>query len=196
MTSLVLLAPAGLIRAETFGVVTRFVFTAGLVPERLLAAITKRRLQVPIAASARRNGNPSDTAVKDSISALLTEAADPKPAEGEEATPLEKRVLRYVHWMLNNHPGFVPAFMSCIRDAPLVGQHDAWRKLALREKGSTVVILAKSDEIIDPEDYAADALPLIGGRERVVWTLVPGGHDFPMTHPRETLREIYKACGM
>ncbi|KAK5663651.1 hypothetical protein OQA88_4082 [Cercophora sp. LCS_1] len=194
VSSLVLLAPAGLIRPESFGVATRFVFTAGLVPERLLAAITKRRLQVPIAASARRNGS-ADT-IKDPVSASLTEAADPKPEEGEEATPLEKRVLRYVHWMLNNHPGFVPAFMSCIRDAPLVGQENAWRKLALREKGSTFVILAKSDEIIDPEEYAADAFPLIGGPEQVRWTLVPGGHDFPMTHPEETLKEIYGAWGM
>lgn len=191
VSSLVLLAPAGLIRPETFGITTRFVFTAGLVPERLLAAITKRRLQQPIAASSSRRLN--HTPVDDAVSATLKEAADPGPSADTNA--LEARVLRYVHWMLQHHEGFIPAFMSSISHAPLIGQHDAWRKLALREKGSTVIILAKGDEIIDPDDYAADALELVGGRENVQWCIVPGGHDFPMTHDREAMEEIYKAWG-
>jgi len=77
-----------------------------------------------------------------------------------------------------------------------VGQEDVWRKIALRKPGTTVIILAKSDEIIDPDAYAADALPLVGGREHVYWSIVPGGHDFPMTHPRETLNEIYKSWAL
>ncbi|KAK3341173.1 Alpha/Beta hydrolase protein [Lasiosphaeria hispida] len=194
VSSLVLLAPAGLIRAENFGVVTRFVFTTGLVPERLLAAITKRRLQRPIAASSKRANHATTTITTDPISASLAEAADPGP--DNSTTPLERQVLRYVHWMLDHHPGFVPAFMACIRDAPLVGQEEAWRKLALREPGTTAVILGRADEIIDPEDYATDALPLVGGREHLHWILVPGGHDFPMTHAPETLGAIYTAWGM
>lgn len=199
VSSLVLLAPAGLIRPETFGVVTRFVFTAGLVPERLLAAITKRRLQQPIAASSRR---PVAAApVADAISASLKEAVDlpitsptTEPEDSNEL-PLEQRVLKYVHWMLHHHPGFIPAFMSSIAHAPLIGQHEAWKKLAGREKGSTVVILARGDEIIDPEDYERDALPLIGGREKVEWELVDGGHDFPMTHAGQVmgvLRRVWR----
>ncbi|KAK0731229.1 putative alpha/beta hydrolase family protein [Lasiosphaeris hirsuta] len=195
VSSLVLLAPAGLIRAENFGSLTRFVFTTGLVPERLLAAITKRRLQRPIAASSKRANQDTHkthaTTTTDPVSASLAEAADPG-SDGCIA-PLERQVLRYVHWMLENHPGFVPAFMACIRDAPLVGQEEAWRQLALREPGTTAVILGRADEIIDPEDYAADALPLVGGREHLHWIVVPGGHDFPMTHAPETLEAIYTA---
>ncbi|KAK3394445.1 Alpha/Beta hydrolase protein [Podospora didyma] len=200
VSSLILLAPAGLIRAETFGVITNFVFTTNLFPSRFLAAITKRRLRKPIAANNRGNRNklPSpappivNTKTKDAIAASLAEAID--PAGNEPVTPLERRVLGYVQWMVTNHLGFVPAFISCIRDAPLVGQQAAWRRLGTsRKAGSTAIILGQSDEIIDPEDYEADALPLVGGEEHVHWVAIPGGHDFPMTHARETLEEIYKA---
>jgi len=202
VSSLILLAPAGLIRPENFGIVTRFVFTAGLIPERLLAAITKHKLQKPIAASSKRNSNgkvPHPDRTTDPISFSLTEAADPPASSPEKITPLEVRVIRYVQWMLNHHDGFIPAFMSCIRDAPLVGQQGAWRRLALRGhqgkgRGRTLVILAKDDEIIDPDHYKSDAIPLVG--DSVEWATVPGGHDFPMTYERETLVEIYKVWGV
>ncbi|GAB1310085.1 Alpha/Beta hydrolase protein [Madurella fahalii] len=222
VSSLVLLAPAGLIRPESFGIVMRAVFTSGLVPPRLLSWITKKRLQKPIRATSRRgaNGNSSgadpaatntyaDTKPKpDPVSASLTEVVDSDSLLsgdgndewdgdfGESRRALEERVLRHVHWQLSNHDGFVAAFMSSIRDAPLIGQEEAWRKLARREPGTTAVILARDDEIIDPDEYAADALPLVGGPDRVRWSLVPGGHDFPMTYARETLREMYAAWGM
>ncbi|KAK0657502.1 putative alpha/beta hydrolase family protein [Cercophora newfieldiana] len=196
VSSLVLLAPAGLIRPETFGLATRFVFTAGLVPERLLAAITKRRLQQPIAASSSRRPIPTPVPViDDAVAASLKEVPTPTnpEAEAEDSPPLEQRVLKYVHWMLHHHPGFIPAFMSSISHAPLIGQHDAWKRLADRPKGSTVVILARGDEIIDPEDYERDALPLLGGKERVEWVYVNGGHDFPMTHAEEVMGELRRA---
>jgi pimeloyl-ACP methyl ester carboxylesterase len=215
VSSLVLLAPAGLIRPESFGVLTRAVFTSGLVPPRLLKWITKKRLRKPIRANSTR-GAAAAAAVShngtkpkpDPVSASLTEAADTDPLlsspaaandwddeYGEPRTALEQRVMRYVHWQLSHHEGFVTAFMSSIRDAPLVGQEEAWRKLARRERGTTAVILGHGDEIIDPDEYAVDALPLVGGRERVHWSMVPGGHDFPMTYARETLREMYAAWG-
>lgn len=216
VSSLVLLAPAGLIRPESFGVVMRAVFTSGLVPPHLLSWITKKRLRKPIRATSKRgvsgNSRGADPGAKpkpDPVSASLTEAANADSLLssaggddgsdddfGEPRRALEQRVLRHVHWQLSNHDGFVAAFMSSIRDAPLIGQEEAWRKLARREPGTTAVILARDDEIIDPDEYAADALPLVGGLDRVRWSLVPGGHDFPMTYARETLKEMYAAWGM
>lgn len=188
VSSLILLAPAGLIRPETFGILNRFIFTAGLVPERLLAFLTKKKLQKPIAANTKRAPSPAATPSHhhqtDPISASLAEVADPGDSP---LVPLNLQVIRYVRWMLNHHAGFVPAFMSCIRDAPLINQQSAWSKLALRRPKTTTVILARGDEIIDPEQFAADALPLVGGRENVNWIVVDGGHDFVMTHEEQTL---------
>ncbi|KAH8890843.1 alpha/beta-hydrolase [Thozetella sp. PMI_491] len=212
ISSLVLLAPAGLIRVENFGVVTRYIFTSGLVPSRILSAITARRLQKPIASDVKRKdanepqtspGNsdepesPIATAAThllgktDPVTAALSEAADMHA--GAQLVPLEKRVLNYVQWMVKHHEGFIPAFCGSVADAPLIGQEEAWSKLSERAPGTTAVILGGRDEIVDPTDYEKDALPLAGGRENVAWSVIPGaGHDFPMTHAAETLRELYK----
>ncbi len=207
VSSLVLLAPAGLIRPEAFGTLTRAVFTSGIIPPRILTWITSRRLKKPIRSSGKRgNNNNKPTGIHDhhhpdptEIAPLLeaTTTTDPNTTtpSGEPRHALEQRVLRAVHWQLAHHPGFVAAFMSCIRHAPLIGQETAWRALSLRAPGTTAIILGRGDEIIDPEHYAADALPLAGGKGHVQWSLVPGGHDFPMSYAEETLGEIYRAWG-
>ncbi len=212
---LVLLAPAGLIRAERFGTAARFIFQSGLVPARLLAAITRRRLQQPIANSnsnaakkrAKKDGDlvaaaaaaleprtDGTAAATNPVEILAAEVDDPNDpansAHHHHHRPLNERVMAYVRWMITHHHGFVPAFMGCIRAAPLTDQHDAYASLAGRPPRSVCVVLARDDELIDPDDYAADALPLLGGPDHVVWTVVPGGHDFPMTHAADALREI------
>lgn len=230
--SLILLAPAGMIRKESFGAVTRFVFTAGLVPERVLAALTRWKLQKPIASSAAKrprqqqiiseskplltavNGAPgqdksvlqkSEKPVRHNgglqspgrhgagpVSMATAEVQPPASHADEPADRLERRVMRYVRWMLTNHAGFVPAFMSTIREAPLMDQQDSWRRVgANRRPGTTCVILGRDDEIIDPEAYEEDALPLLGGPAHVRWRVFPAAsHDFPMTHAAETLDEL------
>ncbi|KAI6785707.1 uncharacterized protein J7T54_006046 [Emericellopsis cladophorae] len=182
--SLVLLAPAGLIRAELFGAVTQFAFKSGFVPETLVAWLTSKRLQQPIA---RKKKVPQ---IKE-VEVAAAEAAD--PPEGVRATPLEHKVLHYVRWMVEHHRGFVPAFMSCIRYAPLTEQHEVWAKLGERKKGATVVLLAKGDEIIDEADYTKTGLPLIGGEDKVFWRVLPGGHDFVMTHADDCLKTLDEA---
>lgn len=112
------------------------------------------------------------------------------PASGEAVTPLEQRVMEYVRWMVTHHNGFVPAFMSSIRFAPLTDQHDAWAKLSKRAPGTTAILLARSDEIIDPDSYRRDALSLVGGEHHVRWRILPGSHDFVMTHAGDILSEI------
>ncbi|KAH8841838.1 hypothetical protein MCOR27_004954 [Pyricularia oryzae] len=236
--SLILLAPAGMIRKESFGAVTRFVFTAGLVPERVLAALTRWKLQKPIASAAAKRPRQQQQQQKEGeTKPLLTAANGAEGQEGshgravgsekaqresngtkhqhqhqhrasnpvsmatseiqppqaqESADRLERRVMRYVRWMLTNHAGFVPAFMSTIREAPLMGQDDAWSRVGTsRRAGTTCVILGQDDEIIDPEAYEEDALPLLGGRSQVRWRVFPAAsHDFPMTHAEETLEEL------
>ncbi|CAM1505635.1 Fc.00g112720.m01.CDS01 [Cosmosporella sp. VM-42] len=193
VSSLVLLAPAGLIRPESFGRVSQFLFKSGLVPERLLAIATRRRLQQPIA-RARVPKTPLEKEAYIEIEMAAAEALD--PASGEVATPLERRVLEYVRWSVENHEGFVPAFMSSIRHAPLTGQHDSWRGLTKRAAGTTAIFLARNDEIIEVDDYTKDGLPLVGGEDHVRWRVLPGGHDFVMTHTDEVLQQLDELWGM
>lgn len=216
--SLVLLAPAGLIRAANFGIVSRILFRSGLVPDRLISELARVRLRKPIASSVTKKISPTPSpdstaspvaapgasvsadelrrALHHSTSKSGKSMTDVGAAEGadpptpEAVTALEKRVLGYISWMADHHAGFVPAFLSSLRHAPLMDQHEAWSKISEREPGSTCILLAKDDEIINPDDYRHDALPLIGGEDRVTWRLLEGGHDFVMTHASQIMREL------
>ncbi|KAI0125975.1 putative alpha/beta hydrolase family protein [Xylariales sp. AK1849] len=212
--SLVLLAPGGLVRAENIGRASRMVFTSGIIPTRILEALTKRRLRTPLrgAVSKKRRQSIADELVspldqhkEGFVDAAVHEAVDthangePAAADDDDTpapiSPLEARIAAFIHWMLDAHQGFVPAFISTIHHAPLLSspeQRRYWRELAKRKPGTTAVILARNDELVQKADYALDALPLIGGQDNVFWRVVPGGHNFPFTHSTDALSAIYE----
>ncbi|KAL5615410.1 hypothetical protein BROUX41_005457 [Berkeleyomyces rouxiae] len=201
--SLVLFAPSGMIRPASFGL-QRHIFTSGLIPETLLAYLTSLRLQTPL--SAKKNSTLANTtegsmsekadAGEDESSSRVTDsfidigAAEIQPVAGEEDAPLDVRMRRYVPWMVKNHAGFVPAFMSCVRNAPLADQSEAYAKIAKRPKNSTLVLLARDDEIILEDEFRADALPLMGGEEHVKVMQLPGGHDFVVTQESLVVKAV------
>ncbi|KXH45265.1 hypothetical protein CSIM01_10365 [Colletotrichum simmondsii] len=192
--SLVLLAPAGLIRAENFGVLAQVTFQSGLVPERILAAVTRKRLQKPLASKRSNVVEDEEDPVEKVVDVAAAEVSGPH-GNGEDQK-VERKVREYVPWMVAHHEGFVKAFMSCVRWAPLTGQHQTWRVLGQRKKGTTAVFIGKTDEVIDVEHYAKDGLPLLGGEENVTWKVLPGGHDFVMTKTEYIMRELDVFWGM
>ncbi|CAI4216218.1 unnamed protein product [Parascedosporium putredinis] len=165
--SLVLLAPAGLIRAANFGIVSRILFRSGLVPDRLISELARVRLRKPIASSVTKKISPTPS--PDST-------ASPVAAPGASVSADELR--RALHHSTSKPgksmtdvgaaEGADPRLRKRLRHAPLMDQHEAWSKISEREPGSTCILLAKDDEIINPDDYRHDALPLIGGEERVL----------------------------
>ncbi|KAK8089733.1 hypothetical protein PG997_004694 [Apiospora hydei] len=211
VASLVLLAPTGVIRSENFGRLSRLVFTSGIVPEAILERLTKRRLRTPIGNSVAKKRKmsmdgttPIDAAASSTKSGTesLTDTAtqevagDPNEDTVDSVHPFEARIAAYVHWMLRAHEGFVPAFMSTVRVGPLMAEQAYWRKLArVRAPKTTAIILARHDELIQKDDYREDALPLVGGEDHVFWRIVPGGHNFPFTHPKEALEAIFEFWG-
>ncbi|KAI1487446.1 Alpha/Beta hydrolase protein [Biscogniauxia mediterranea] len=204
--TLILLAPSGLIRPENIGRASRLVFTSGLVPERLLAWLTHRRLRTPIDEAVakrprRHGGGATATATQevkdkdkekekeDYIDVAVQEAveaeADPAP------TPFELQIASFVHWSLDHNAGFVPAMMSTIRSAPLMGQQQSWRRLARRGgPARTAVLLGEHDALVQRHDYEEDALPLLGGPANVFWRVLPGAHNFPFTHGEFAVQAI------
>lgn len=184
LRSLILLAPSGLIRPESIGAGARLAFSSGIVPERLLTFFASRRLQQPIASSRAKKIPASDPRV----AIAAAEIADPANKTG--TLRVEQHVLKYVRWMVINHLGFVPAFMSCVQYAPLMEQHESWRHLARRKPGSSAVFFAASDEIIDHLDYERNGLPLAGGKDNLHWRVLPGAHDFVMTHSQEVIQAV------
>lgn len=205
--SVVLLAPAGMIREENFGLAARLVFRSGWVPEGLLEIISRWRLKRPIADAARRkstratNGGgggsgvtvsklPGDKTVDATVTSEIVDEVVTAPNE------LQKSVFKFVNWQVEHHVGFVSAFMSTLRYAPMLGQHVAWAKLAERKPKTVCLIFGEGDEIVNEEDYREDALALMGGEDHIYWAKSVGGrHDFPMVHPEETLERIFDFWG-
>nr|CDP22610.1 Putative hydrolase [Podospora anserina S mat+] len=196
---LVLLAPAGMIRPASFGTLTRKVFTSGVVPRGLLHLATRRRLRRPIRSSTKRGKVTARLQERQDPASRMVKAetADDVGADGEPRTGLERRVLRQVQQQLVVHEGFVDAFMGCLKDGPLMGQEGAYKRLALRggdEGKTTAIILGEEDELVNPGEYEEDLKPLLEGGN-VVWEVVKGGHDFPMTWAEEVLGVVYKVWG-
>lgn len=205
--SLILFAPAGMIREENFGAAARVIFRSGWVPDGLVEVMTRWRLRKPIAESARKKAKgsttnttntttaagaiPGEKAVETAVASEIADGSDPKSPNA-----LQRRVLGHVNWQVVHHEGFVPAFMSTLRYAPMIKQHEAWRKLARREPGTTLFVFGEGDRVVSDEDYREDVLPLVGGEDHVCWAEpVPGAHDFPMTHPELALDRIFKFWG-
>lgn len=200
--SLILFAPAGMIREENFGAAARVVFRSGWLPEKLVEALTRWRLRKPIAAAAKRKPkggvSPAEAPRMPGEKAIGAAVASEVADSSDRALPnaLQRRALKHVNWQVGNHQGFVPAFMSTLRYAPLTGQHNTWRKLAARKPKTTLFIFGEGDTVVNGEDYREDVLPLVGGEEHVCWPdVVPGAHDFPMTHPEQALERIWKFWG-
>lgn len=197
--SVVLLAPAGVIRAENFGVAARVVFRSGWVPEGVLEVIARWRLKRPIADAAKRKPRMTTATTAVPGEKTVVEAAVASEiVDEEEVAPnaLQKSVMAFVHWQVENHAGFVTAFMSTLRYGPMLDQHGDWAKLAQRKPKTVCLIFGEGDEIVNEDDYREDVLGLIGGEEHVVWAkAVKGKHDFPMVHPEETLSRIFEFWG-
>lgn len=123
----------------------------------------------------------------------LGQAEAPGPQRPQGDRSLAARSHRYKEWMGDNHPGFVPAYVSSLRFAPVCDQQDAYARLGTQGV-RTGFIFARNDDKVSEKDYASVALPLVGanGKHEVFWKTVGGGHHFPMTHASEAVLAIFE----
>jgi pimeloyl-ACP methyl ester carboxylesterase len=145
------------------------------------------------------------------------ETSPKTPDEASVFAEVEDRTLetdatkvceRATDWQLKNHPGFIDAFISAIRHAPITQQHEAWRAIGRRlasqradptsedkaenglAGGKVVLVLGEADSIIVRKEVQADAEGVLGvdGVETLV---LDGGHDLPISRPDATAGAIW-----
>jgi pimeloyl-ACP methyl ester carboxylesterase len=97
--------------------------------------------------------------------------------------------MQAVKWQLRNHRGFVPAFLSSIRYAPITGQEDNWRRLRDATSNKILLIAGTEDPIVLAKEVREDAEKLLG-KGRVVFHEVDAAHDFPVTDSVEVVDAI------
>lgn len=212
-----LVAPAGLVRRRHVGWTSRLLYSrAGVLPEPLARRLVRRRLRggpsgatavTPAPVPAPAPAKPGD--VDDPVSAELggvapgaaAVGAPPPPPSGPasfDAAPLFPArplvtVAAAVRWQLEQHAGFVPAFVSSIRHGPIHDQHEDWRRVGARlaarrlepggaegegprRSGKVLVVLGRTDPIILAEEIAEDAEACLG-KEGVEIVVLEAGHE-------------------
>lgn len=180
--SLVLLAPSGLIRPQHMSSRSKVLYCTGLVPESWLVWLCERRLLAgPM--YAKENKAPA--------SVLGAELPGQEGVPNPDFTPLSLSrphltVPEAVQWQLRNHSGFVPAFLSCIRYAPITGQQENWRRLRAGRTDEVLLVVGTEDPIVLPDEVREDAEKLLG-KERVRYVEVDAAHDFVVTDVREVV---------
>ncbi|KAJ5997186.1 hypothetical protein N7522_008846 [Penicillium canescens] len=203
ISSLVLLAPAGLVRDSQVSFQSRLLYERGFVPENVLGYLVGRRLRAgPLVTPKPKNHklNASDA---------LTEEL---PSQNAAEIQLLSREYPHVNvpaavaWQVNNHGGFVHAFMSSMRHGPILRQRqwNTWTRLGeyltvqnsvssgedKRPSDNKVHILCgNNDAIIVKSELVPDATAALGGN--VVFKFYEAGHEFPSTKYEEVASYIF-----
>ncbi|KAK5192870.1 hypothetical protein LTR92_007164 [Exophiala xenobiotica] len=193
--SLVLFAPAGLVRPYHISRQSRIIYSEGIIPDPIIQRLVKQRLRSPMAAPPK---DPSKTRKVDATEALQAEVnlESNSRAVLSKARPhvtVEKAVLH----QLDHHPGFVPAFISSIRYGPIRTEHDRWRIVGERlsqqnkENGTqkkVFIVLGAIDPIIIKQELEEDARELLS--ENVEFAVFDAAHDVPITKGKEVVEAI------
>ncbi|GLI77323.1 hypothetical protein PoHVEF18_005612 [Penicillium ochrochloron] len=205
LTSLVLLAPAGLVRDSQISFQSRILYSGGLMPESLLGYLVGRRLRAGPLVAPKKNKNEKLNAAD-----ALTEELPSKSAAEIQVLSREYphiNIPSAVAWQVNNHAGFVHAFMSSMRHGPILGQRQwgTWARLGeyLSAQNSTVsdvksekglpshkvhILCGNTDAIIIKDELVTDATAVLGGN--AVFKFYDAGHEFPSTKYEEVATYI------
>ncbi|KAI1446677.1 alpha/beta-hydrolase [Annulohypoxylon stygium] len=203
VSSLTLVASGGLIRPYHVGWRSRLLYNAGIIPEFMVRILVKRRLRP------KDEQQPSTAGGADIMSAetkkhLPNGDGDSNGGDGFDSAVISKfrpdvTVASVVRWQVDRHEGFVTAFLSTIRNAPIYAALDDWKHLALILKarrrfehdnksksdleiqsGKILIVLGEDDPVVVKEEMVEDAERVLGS-DGVEFAIMPGGHEIPFT---------------
>lgn len=211
VSSLVLIAPGGLIRAHHISRTSRWLYS-GLLPAWVVRYYVGKRIRGPGPGPVGNTTNTTPPAM-DKRPASPTDAAEaekpplshhPAHAEDSNAPVLPGRpqvsIADTVRWQIDNHPGFLPSFISSIRYAPVSDEHERWRLIGRSceerrrrrssggveeglDEGKVLMLLGESDPVIVADEVEEDAIAALG-RDNVRVVRLEGGHDVPVVNAR------------
>ena len=212
--SLILIAPGGLLRHSRIATSSKLLYS-NLLPTRLVEYFVRRRLRgnTPYTPpSQRKRKTPPDAAESE------VPASHPALARDSEAPIFPDRpsisVADAVAWQVDTHPGFLPAFISSIRHAPVSDEHERWILIGERctarrtiaagaaaealpglDENKVLILLGKHDSVIVADEIDEDATAALGGKENVKVMRLEGGHDVPVVNAKGCCEEIIKFWG-
>ncbi|KAJ3493151.1 hypothetical protein NLG97_g4916 [Lecanicillium saksenae] len=191
LRSVTLICPGGLVRPAHISWRSRLSYMqGGLFPEWLIQHMARKRL---------RPSSSNNTSVD------IPDNAEDADIDFDEVpvarnTPNSPKVGDVVQWQFDGNDGFVPAYVSTIRNAPVYAQHTAlWpllsKELAARrtseatrpaglETGRICLIVAEKDPIVVATECIDDAR-IVLGEDGVDAHIVKGGHEIGISRGKE-----------
>ncbi|WPG97286.1 kynurenine 3-monooxygenase [Acrodontium crateriforme] len=203
--SLVLLAPAGLIRPHHISATSRILYNDWL-PKSIINRIVARRLrasntgQHPAGGKSSVGSSETPPSSGDANAIAASEIPDHcAAAKNSNAVVFEDRpriaIPDVVNWQTDSHPGFVESFISSIKYAPITNGHECWGMIGQRQEaqrsegereglqdGRVLILLGKQDGVIIADETEADAIQALG-EENLKIVKLEGGHDVPIVKP-------------
>ncbi|KAK3068394.1 hypothetical protein LTR53_014061 [Teratosphaeriaceae sp. CCFEE 6253] len=205
--SLVLIAPAGLVRPKHISWTSKLLY-GGMLPQWVVRYYVANRLRgrppIPFAQKPV-SGNPEavgpakvvESEVPSPHPALAADSAAPLFADRPDISPANA-----VAWQLHAHPGFLPAFISSIQYAPISNEHERWRTIGRRQsavrtaaegavdeagmglrEGKVLILLGAQDQVIVASEVEDDATVVLG-KDNVDCVTLEGGHDVPIVNAK------------
>lgn len=204
VASLVLLAPAGLIRQSRISLMNKILYNTGLINETTLETIIMGRMRQgdpPTRPSKPREKPSIETAVGGEMPKEREEDVQPPPALSRIRPGAT--ISGVIPWQLDNHPGYVKSFMSSIRYGPITGQHADWQRIAERlaaqnasseeryekeglQNGKVLIIAGHKDVLIVEDELVQDATETLG-ENNVRFEFVDAGHELSVSKSKEVL---------
>ncbi|KAI0855818.1 alpha/beta-hydrolase [Xylaria cubensis] len=184
--SLSLITPGGLVRKHHIGWWSWLYYDSGLLPEFLVKFLVRRRIRPTIG----------------TVSKPIDGDGDVNGGVGFGGAAISKTrphvtVSEVVAWQVDHHQGFVPAFLSTIRNAPIYAPQEHWNVLsrilkarrcgkriyaseteppAGLEGGKILIVLGKDDGLVVWNETVEDAYAALG-RDGVEFVTLEGGHE-------------------
>lgn len=216
--SLILIAPGGLLRPARLSLSSRLLYS-GILPHRMVQYFVGKRLRLGGSNGSKpmaKLRHPVKIDVTSAVAEEIPDEIDPHAPGQDSVSPIfEDRPsispATAVQWQLDTHPGFIPAFVSSIKYAPIHDGWERWRLIGKRcdaqrsssearcemkglKEGKVLLLLGDADVIITPEETAEDA-SLALGKDNVHVMKLKGGHDLPITNNVGCVDAIEKFFG-
>lgn len=199
--NLILVAPGGLIRTSHITWKSRLIYSSsGILPEWLVETLVARRLWTGSETETATHPEPekdvAQLSKEESRGGLKSSAVYTTSHHRLLPDHVNSTAAKVVDWQILHHRGFIPAFVSAIRHAPIHGQQARWKILRDNmESGvgglrKVYLVLGETDPIIIAEELVADATEVLG-RENVAVSIVKGvGHEVAISNADDVVGAV------
>jgi hypothetical protein len=193
------IAPSGLVREQHVAWQSKVLYhTQGILPEWLTRQLVFRRLDIGGTGCLEEEVE----LLGESPSQVRENSAIMQGFVSDETVKRLATIDKACQWQLQNHPGFLDAFISSIRYAPITGQRETYVRIGLRQRspspelslcgGKVTLILGAEDPIVIANEQIPDHRDALGTDALRVIVLDDIGHEVPVRDPKTVADKIWE----